>query len=180
MSSAKCQQFRLGLNVLRILWAWISNEFILNLSAIQSLHGLISLKHNLHPIACLQCHLWETIYELKLWAVFHLCITVTPHECHGVWNHHANRLFVKKVLQANCKENIKAKDYWFFVWGTNLRWVVDSPHKGPVMWKESPCHDVFMLGCHIQEFHWAGSNPISRSCPISITTTEQRSLRETQ
>ena len=53
MSSAKCQQFRLGLNVLRILWAWISNEFILNLSAIQSLHGLISLKHNQHPIACL-------------------------------------------------------------------------------------------------------------------------------
>ena len=26
----------------------------------------------------------------------------------------------------------------------NQRWLVDSPHKGPVMWKVSPCHDIIL------------------------------------
>ena len=41
-----------------------------------------------------------------------------------------------------------------FVWGIH-RWLVNSPHKGPVTWKVFPFHDVIMISwdpiCH---FKW--------------------------
>ena len=52
-------------------------------------------------------------------------------------------LFVQLFVQANIKESIKAPQHWPFVKGIH-RWPVDSPHKGPVMWKALPCHDIIM------------------------------------
>ena len=40
-------------------------------------------------------------------------------------------------------ENIKAPNQWPFVRGIHPS-RVDSPHKGPVMWKHFPCHDIIM------------------------------------
>ena len=51
------------------------------------------------------------------------------------------RLFVRRLIQANNKENVIALHHWPFVRGIH-RWPVDSPHKGPVMLKATPCHDV--------------------------------------
>ena len=53
----------------------------------------------------------------------------------------ASGLFVHKFVQADT--NIKDMYYWPFV-RRIYRWPVDSPHKGPVMRKAFPCHDVIM------------------------------------
>ena len=47
------------------------------------------------------------------------------------------------VVHSDIKGNIIALDYWPFVKGIHW-WPVDSLHKGPVMWKVFPCHDVIM------------------------------------
>ena len=54
----------------------------------------------------------------------------------------ATGLFVQQSVWASIKENIKT---WLlaFVRGIH-RWLVDSPHKGPVMWKLFLCHDIIM------------------------------------
>ena len=46
-------------------------------------------------------------------------------------------------FQANNKEIMKAPHNLLFVWG-NHQQQVDSPHKGLVMGKVFPCHDVIM------------------------------------
>ena len=53
----------------------------------------------------------------------------------------ATILFVSQLIRDNTKENIKGSHQWPFVRGTH-RVPVDSPHKGPVMWRSYPCHDV--------------------------------------
>ena len=45
------------------------------------------------------------------------------------------------------QDSIEALNYWFVVRGIRW-WPVDSPHKGPVMHEEFPCHDVNMGGTH--------------------------------
>ena len=84
---------------------------------------------------------FEAIIRLSL----KMCvgITVMSHERQVIWNHlHLNCLFQQLVQTIN-KENIKALHYWAFVRG--IHWSpVDSPHKGPVMQKTRPCHDIIM------------------------------------
>ena len=55
----------------------------------------------------------------------------------------AYSMLIHKLVQADMKGNIKAPHHWPFVRRIN-RWPVDSPHKGPVMRNEFPCHDVIM------------------------------------
>ena len=55
----------------------------------------------------------------------------------------AAQLFVQKLVWVNTKDNVKAPHSWLFVRGIH-RWPVDSPHKGPAMWKVFPCHFIFM------------------------------------
>ena len=45
----------------------------------------------------------------------------------------------QQLVETNNKRNIKGPYYWPFVRGIN-RWPVDSPHKGPEMWKS--CQNV--------------------------------------
>ena len=59
-------------------------------------------------------------------------ITVVLHECHGVWNHQT----VKQFVQACNKVNVKTLLYRLFVRGI---------HKGPIMQKAFPCHEVFVV-----------------------------------
>ena len=51
-----------------------------------------------------------------------------------------------------CPEHIKVLHYWSFDWELNT-WPVDSPHKGPVMWKALPCHD-FNIKCGLLHNSW--------------------------
>ena len=53
----------------------------------------------------------------------------------------AYQLFVQQFVKADLKEKINALHYWSFVRGIHW-WPVDSPHKGPVIQKASPYHDI--------------------------------------
>ena len=53
-----------------------------------------------------------------------------------------SRLFTQPFIQAQMEENIKALRH--FVSGIH-RWLVNSPHKGPVTWKMFPFDDVIMF-----------------------------------
>ena len=60
------------------------------------------------------------------------------------------RLFVQQLALINNKEIILTPHYWPVVKGTT-RLAVDSAHKGPVMWKIFPCHDIMIekvFSCH--------------------------------
>ena len=60
-----------------------------------------------------------------------------PCESHGISNHRPlNRLF--NGLFRLTKERTSMLHI------TGPRWPLDSPHKGPVMWKVFPCRDVIM------------------------------------
>ena len=67
-------------------------------------------------------------YSNEKWSPIHL-------------NSAALQLFVQKFKQADTKGNIKAPHHWPFVMGKH-RWLVDAPHKGPVMWKVLHYHDT--------------------------------------
>ena len=56
----------------------------------------------------------------------------------------ATRQLVQHLVQANMKGNIKGLHHWSFVRRIHLS-SVDSPHKGPVMQKVLPCHDIRLL-----------------------------------
>ena len=56
------------------------------------------------------------------------------------------------VCSGTNKENIKAPHYWPFVRRIQW-WLLDSPHKGPLMQKSFPYHDVIMyhtVGCFFE------------------------------
>ena len=76
-------------------------------------------------------------------------IVATSHLCHGVSNHHQldslfNSLFMLKkskhkgiILPAIFPGNPP-------VTGEIHRWPMESPHKGPLMWKSFLCHNEYM------------------------------------
>ena len=53
-------------------------------------------------------------------------------------------MFLQQFIQVCSKNTRKSSHHWPFVRAIH-RWPVDSPHKGWVMRKASPCPDVFML-----------------------------------
>ena len=61
----------------------------------------------------------------------------------------ATGLSIQPLLCANTKENTKACITGFCEGGGTHRWLVDSPHKGPITRKMSTCHYVMMLLCLI-------------------------------
>ena len=94
-----------------------------------------------------QCWTRQTFYSTKLPTEIsapghvsvrdYFVITVTSQ---WTWWHlksPASRLFTQVLIQAQIKENI--------------RWPVNSPHKGPVMWKMFPFDDVIMYMCPANE-----------------------------
>ena len=56
----------------------------------------------------------------------------------------ASRLFTELFIQVQIQENINAPRYRPLVRGIH-QWPVNSPHKGPVMWKIFPYDDVIMF-----------------------------------
>ena len=83
----------------------------------------------LTKINFLRCMLWGII--------------VLSHEYPGISNHWHLNCFIQQHVQYKNKENAKALHHWPFVRGIQ-QWLVDSPHKGPVMKKAFPCHGIFM------------------------------------
>ena len=67
-----------------------------------------------------------------IWDIF----TVTPHGCHNVSDHRQLDCLFCKVFTLT----YQSCTFLPFALGIN-RWAVDSPHKGPVMWKALPCYD---------------------------------------
>ena len=91
-------------------------------------------------------HCW-TLFDWSncIWVFF---ITVPSQRARWRLKSPASRLFTQPFVQTQIKETIKAPRHWPFVWGIH-RWSVNSPHKGPVMWKMFPFDDVFMVFSHL-------------------------------
>ena len=58
-------------------------------------------------------------------------------------NSPATQKFVQKLAEANNKESFNAQHYWPFVRRLQ-HWLVEFPHKGLVMQKTFPSHDIIM------------------------------------
>ena len=66
----------------------------------------------------------------------------TLYERHAVWSRRRlDSLLIRKIFQANIKENIKVPPPLPVVKGIH-RWPMDSLHKGPVIPQTCSCHDV--------------------------------------
>ena len=68
---------------------------------------------------------------------------ILSHEYPGTSNHWHLNCFIQQHVQYKNKENANALHHWPFVRGIQ-QWLVDSPHKGPVMKKAFPCHGIIM------------------------------------
>ena len=97
---------------------------------------------------------WVWVHE-ALWA----CVCMGRRSSRSLI-HFSDMTWASNHWQLNClfnssfqptMENIKAPHYWPFVRGIH-QWLVDSPHKGPVMWKAFPYHDVIMSSTHPYSF----------------------------
>ena len=95
--------------------------------------------------------------------VWYLCmdrkgITVMSHECHvvsylqpehhAVPNHQHLDCVFNSLFKLPIKENIKTPYHWPSLRET-LQWLVDSPHRGPVMRRVLSRHDVVMGPCEL-------------------------------
>ena len=60
-------------------------------------------------------------------------------EWQGISDHWQINCFIHHPAQASYKENNKALYYWSFVRRSH------SLHKGPLMWKMFPCHNILMV-----------------------------------
>ena len=72
-----------------------------------------------------------------------------------VWRNHlthdaSNHRQLAGVLKTLFSATIQALHYRPFVSGFH-RWPVESPHKGPVMRKVFPCHDIIMPGDYFEQ-----------------------------
>ena len=93
------------------------------------------------------------------------CIKVTSRERRGVPNHQQidclfNIIFRLATKKSN-KENPKAPHYRPLVRG-NHRWLVDSPHKTPVIQKSFPYHESSYVTCTLT-FSWSSALPSAQS-----------------
>ena len=81
-------------------------------------------------------HRIDTVFPIIICTSIHDYFTQTLHERHGLWNHCCFDCFATVCSAKEQRYALLA-----FVSGIH-QWLVDSPQKRPVMWKEFPCHDV--------------------------------------
>ena len=90
-----------------------------------------------------------------------LVLSTVPWRCgHVLWaSWHlkslATQMFIQQLVQASIKATLKLCITWLFL-REIYQWLVDSPHKGPVMWIVLSCHDVMMDPHHS---HFPNKNP---------------------
>ena len=74
------------------------------------------------------------------------CVKTEFHSIHYhdvTWaSWHLQSLFDQQLVQANNKK-YQSSELLYICWGIH-QWPGDSPHKGPVMEKVLPCHDIIM------------------------------------
>ena len=66
----------------------------------------------------------------------------------------ASRMLVEHLFRLTSK-NHENSHYWSFVRGIH-QWLVDSPHKGPEMWKMFPYNDAIIEWYYIHDSNWGG------------------------
>ena len=107
---------------------------------ITSNHSILTGQPNFPPLvvrwATNDLNLFHILF--MMWAIsllhFNLMLFKSP----------ANGPFIQQVVHTYNKRNITAPHNWPFVKGIH-RWLLDSPHKEPLIEKAFPCHDVIML-----------------------------------
>ena len=94
--------------------------------------------------------LWQkSFFRMSRYGLFdkNLFSLITPTSNGRHLNSPAPRLS-NCLFQADIKGNVKAPHHWPFVKGIH-RWLVDSPHKAPVMRKVFPFHDDIRYSIHL-------------------------------
>ena len=71
--------------------------------------------------------------------------TVMSHQHYGVSNYCQLDYLFNGLFRTISKKTSKLSIALLALYEGNHQWSVDSPHKGPVMCKESPCHDVILF-----------------------------------
>ena len=95
-----------------------------------------------------RCHDAQVISMLchVRWAPISLSNIYDVQYVNTKWQQYYN----KHLAYANINKNIKSLHKWSLVRGIHQSpvashwWLVDSPHKGPVMWKAFQCHNIIM------------------------------------
>ena len=87
---------------------------------------------------------WLILCHL-IWLNLQSCDTgwIHSHECYGFANQQQPDNFFQQIVQCHNLVNIKAPHYWLSA-RESQKWLVDSPHKWPLMQKAFPCHDVII------------------------------------
>ena len=129
---------------------WHPNGCNARSSAMMTILPFIQYNGQLNTKSCIIKMLWG-LYIAITWDSFtkfrSSCSLTCRHNSDIIWvlwclKSQATQLFVPWLVQANIKENIK-----------NSTLLVDSHHKGPVMWQTFSCHEVIMgltlLSAHI-------------------------------
>ena len=120
-----------------------------NFSEIWSAIHTFSFKKMLLKMASAKWRLFRLgLNELNSWQILESYM-VPLHSSNVTWmSWHlkslATQLFVQQLFQLNNKGNLKALHYWPFEWWIH-QWLVDSPHKGPVMQKALPYQHAIIL-----------------------------------
>ena len=137
--------------------------------------SLIGLAHSMTSGAARYERGYWLHRKLSKWKII---ITMMSHDHHGISIHWqldclfnscplwyqrkhqstVNFTVCSTVVHSDIKGNIKALDNWPFVNGIHW-WPVDSPHKGPVMWKVFPYrrrrrHDISVIGYVTWQQQW--------------------------
>ena len=123
-------------------YIWVINNFIAyqGVTYIRGLvvDGIINFKSKIS----LQCK-----YILHFLFFFHLnCEVNLRLEVKSL----AIKLFIQQCVQANKKEETPKLSIPCHLWGFKHSTMMDSPHKGPVVWKAFPSPDIIMKQCEIE------------------------------
>ena len=94
----------------------------------------------------------EMLYFYDIWTISRPCtcpiIRVTAHERHGVSNHWLPNCFSKHCFP-NSMSKLTSNTSKLCVFGPCVRrihgWLVDYPHKRPVMQRSFPCQDAILM-----------------------------------
>ena len=71
-------------------------------------------------------------------------ITVMSHKHHVIWSYRQLNCSFSSLIWLTT-ENTSQVPITGHLFVRDHQWLVDSPHKWPVMWKKLPCHDIIKV-----------------------------------
>ena len=97
------------------------------------------------PGTCNRCLCTPSVHKISILHILFLTLQWRHNECDGIWNHQPHHCLLNHLFRHRSKKTSKLWVIGLCV-GNSL---VNSPHKGPVMWKMFSFDDVIMSILHI-------------------------------